>query len=92
MNIKQVMAIVVVVLLFCSVATAANVKADEVKYEVTISVTYNAVTIEEANKIIADALERHKTACNVNVSTKKGPSNEGNLITWGSITPYIQAQ
>ena len=90
MKLVKLLAILVVCGLFQTAwATEANVKADVVKYEVTISVTYNALTIEEANKVIADSLDRHKTACKVNVSAKKAGNLEaGQIITWGSATPY----
>lgn len=41
------------------------------RYEVTITVVYNALSIEDAAKISADAIERHKTACKTRVVMKK---------------------
>ena len=71
--IKKV-ALLIIILLFASVTCIASEakKEDEVKYEVTISVTYNAVSIAEANKISSEAIEMHKTACKTKVSIEKG--------------------
>lgn len=44
---------------------------EEVKYEITIEVTYNSTSPEEANKIINDAVLRYKDACKVRVSSEK---------------------
>lgn len=48
-----------------------------VKWEVTISVTYNAVTEEEAAKIVTAAMKTHETACRAKVAvTKVDAENE----------------
>ena len=43
----------------------------EVKYEVKIAVTYNAVSIKDADHIVANAIREHQDACDVKVVTKK---------------------
>lgn len=52
-----------------AISTAAI--ADDTKYEVTIKVVYNAVSIEEANAIMSKATEQHKSACKTEVAAKK---------------------
>lgn len=47
----------------------------KVKYAVTINIAYNALSIAEANKIVADALEKHKEACKVDVKIEKAGNN-----------------
>jgi uncharacterized protein YdaL len=44
---------------------------DSVKYEVTISVVYNAVGPVEASRIARVAMIDHKEACKVDVQVKK---------------------
>lgn len=68
---KLIVAIVVLLALAIGLKVAYATDEPETKYEVTISVTYNAVGIEEANKIIADVLERHKAACKSEAKAKK---------------------
>jgi len=59
-------------------------KKEEVKYEVTINVVYNALAIKEANKIVTDSLERHKTACKSEAFAKKTPDESVRIIgMWG---------
>ena len=66
-------------------ATDSREKAAEVKYKVTISVTYNAVSIAEAGKMIADSLEQHKTACVNKASTEKvGINNSSTFVVYAN--------
>lgn len=85
---KLIVAIVVLMALAIGLKAAYAADDPETKYEVTISVTYNAVSIEEANKIIADALERHKTACKTDVKAKKVGDDGYFTIDAGGNSPY----
>jgi ABC-type proline/glycine betaine transport system substrate-binding protein len=65
--------------------TAVSCSAEEVKYEVSITVVYNAVSAEEANQIAEDVLTRHKTACKNKVEIKKvirGGVGTGNTLIY----------
>ena len=85
---KFIVAIVVLMALAIGLKAAYAADEPETKYEVTISVTYNAVSIEEANKIIADALERHKTSCKTDVKAKKvGDTLDISYDTWSVMIP-----
>jgi len=82
--------VAIVVLLALPIGLKATYAADEpeTEYEVTISVTYNAVSIEEANKIISDVLERHKTACKTEARAKKvGDTPDISCGTWSVMIP-----
>ena len=65
---------------FSEAANLTNGKkaeAEETKYEVTVSITYNALPTVEAARLIRSIMERHKGACRVNVESKKvGQSGE----------------
>ena len=50
----------------------AGDKDKKVEYAVTINITYNALSIADANKIVGDILEKHQDACKVNVEINKG--------------------
>jgi len=54
-----------------SSTSADDTKKSLVKYEVKITVTYNALSIEDAGKVVAQAMRDHQEACSVNVTTKK---------------------
>ena len=61
---------IITILSLCSMSSAEE-KKDNTRYEVTISVTYNAVSPSEATRIISDAQVRHKDACSVSIKSKK---------------------
>ena len=48
-------------------ATITAEEVDEQKYEVKLSIIFNAVNAEEAHKIISDAVDRYKEACKVDI-------------------------
>ena len=60
-----------IIVLSLLLAFSAQSFADEIKYKVTIEVTYNAVSIEKANEVMADAIAEHKTACKTKVKAEK---------------------
>jgi hypothetical protein len=62
----------IVLLSTSAIATEEKVEEVPVKYEVTIDVTYNAVTADEAAKIQRAALIAHKDACKVEIKSAKG--------------------
>jgi len=62
----------IVLLSTSAIATEEKAKEEPVKYEVTIAVTYNAVTAEEAAKIQKAALIAHKDACKVEIKSVRG--------------------
>ena len=64
-------------LILIGTATAAD-------YKVTISVTYNAVSAEEAAKIALEVLKKHETACKTNVKIKKNNYDNTVLIFDGA--------
>jgi hypothetical protein len=70
---KLFLALTMFIVLLSTSAVATEEKAEEVpvKYEVTIAVTYNAVTADEAAKIQRAALMTHKDACSVEVKSTK---------------------
>ena len=59
--------------------SADDTKKSLVRYEVKITVTYNALSIEDAGKVVAQAMRDHQKACSVKVVTKKVG---GLLTTW----------
>ena len=77
--IKKVALLIVILLLASITCIASEKKEDEVKYEVTISVTYNAVSIAEATRISSEAIERHKTACKTRINIAKGDNFTGSI-------------
>jgi hypothetical protein len=82
---KLFLALTMFIVLLSTSAVATEEKAEEpVKYEVTIAVTYNAVTADEAAKIQRAALMTHKDACSVEVKSTKAVS--GFFFTIGSTT------
>lgn len=62
--------IVLLAVLFASTAFAAETDK-EPRYQVDISITYNAETAEDAARIAADVLQAHKKACTGKVVIKK---------------------
>jgi len=72
---KQFIMIVVILL------TGAIAMADEVKYEVTIEVVYNALDKRDVSRVVEDAMIEHEKACKVVVTSKKvEESNETDVI------------
>jgi len=69
------------VFLFCFTgASAVADEQDEQKtpmYRVTISVTYNAVSGDDAVRIAREAVKTHEGACDVDVRIKKGQEPGG---------------
>ena len=61
---------VILVLFVILLASVAYAEEKEVKYQVTIKVTYNAISIVKAQAIILDALNRYNDACETKVSAK----------------------
>ena len=57
----------------------ASVASSEppVKYEVTFTVRYNAVTVERASEIAREVMTKYQDACNVDVKSVK---NNGSLL------------
>ena len=49
----------------------AEKEKDEVKYEVTIKIVYNAITATEVEDLIAPILKRHKDSCKTEVVVRK---------------------
>lgn len=49
--------------------------AEDAKYEVTISITYNAVSPSRAAEIISIAQNQHRNACKVEIKSKKVSSD-----------------
>ena len=68
-----------IIVLSLLLAFSAQSFADEIKYKVTIEVTYNAVSIEKANEVMTDAITKHKTACKTKVKAEK--INNYNFVT-----------
>lgn len=42
------------------------------KYKVEITIVYNALSSDEAGKMVRDVLEKHQKACSVDVKVKRG--------------------
>ena len=53
--------------------------AEEQMYEVTIEIKYNAITQAEADKVIADAIERHQAPCKIEITKSKAGSGLTNI-------------
>jgi len=62
--------IIALVLAFTVIPISAKDKK-EPKYEVKISVVYNAVSIKDADRITANARREHVDACKVEITSKK---------------------
>jgi len=60
-----------IIAIFIVLLCATFAVAEDVKYEVKLKVTYNAVTPERADEIIGDAMRRHKDACKVEIGLEK---------------------
>ena len=71
-------------LLLVGSTIGAEDKKAEVKYEVKITVTYNALSIKEADRVIGNALRNHQDACDVKVVSKK--VNNNGFITFASVS------
>ena len=69
---------------FSSIAEETEEVA-KITYEVTISVTYNAVSLEEANRIMAKANAEHQGACRVEIGCEKN----GGDLSIGEATTYV---
>lgn len=52
-------------------STSVAKEEKKVNYKVTIEVTYNAVSVEEATKIHNEIIHKHKNACKCRVVTSK---------------------
>jgi len=61
-------------------------KAKPVTYEVTINITYNAVSPEKAVELVKEMTDRHSPACKVDVRVKKGGNDE--ILVINSDTVY----
>ena len=72
--------------MFLVYITASVVLAEEkeVKYAVTISVTYNAISIADATEIACDAMLLHQEACKNEIKIKKVNNQEINMSISGS--------
>lgn len=59
-----------------------NIDKPEVKYRLTITVVYNSLSPQEANKIHAAVLTQHEDACKVETVTKNISSNDPTIRSW----------
>lgn len=64
-----------IVMFLSLMACAAEPKKDETQYQVNIEIQYNSVSVDEAQKIIAQALKEHSKACTVDAKAKKVDSS-----------------
>lgn len=64
-------AIAVAVALMLLLCTIANADSEAQKFEVTFTVTYNAISLEDAAKKEKEFREQFKDACKVDISIKK---------------------
>ena len=66
-------------------------KEPDVKYEVTISIKYNAISPEQADKITSDARRRYGDACKFEINIVKADENNYNLYIGDAIgvTPTL---
>ena len=79
--------LIAVVLLIGGALNANAIDANKpfpVKYEVTISVTWNAVTAEKVAELIALTTKEHEEACSVKVVVKK--NGQRNTISLDSLS------
>jgi hypothetical protein len=70
--------LVALAFLLCSSFTFAGDKP--VKYEVEFSGKYNAVSIEQAQKIVGELIKQHQSACKMRVVIQKPTDNLTNLL------------
>ena len=77
---KLFIILITVCLLLVGSTIGAEDKKAEVKYEVKITVTYNALSIKDADRVTGNALRNHQDACDVKVVTKKVSSNDGYIM------------
>lgn len=59
-----------------------NIDKPEVKYKLTITVVYNSLSPQEANKIHTDALMRYGDACKMEIVTKNISLNDSTVRSW----------
>ena len=81
---KLFIILIAVCFLLVGSTIGAEDKKPEVKYEVKITVTYNALSIKEADRVIGNALRNHQDACDVKVVSKK--VNTNGFITFASVS------
>lgn len=71
----------IVVLMLMTSLAYAEVKQEPQKFEVKYTITYNAITLDEAAKKEKDIKKKYKDACKVEIKLEK-PCSEGTLLIW----------
>lgn len=74
---KKILVICIILMIMVAPAIGGEDK-EEVSYEVTINVTWNAVSSEKAVELVAQILKKHEDACSVKVTVKKN-GNGGSI-------------
>jgi hypothetical protein len=67
---KRVIILVLCLVFFIPLGYTEDTE-DPAKYEVVLIVTYNALSISEATKIVSAAMKRHQNACRVKLNISK---------------------
>jgi hypothetical protein len=76
---KKIIALITLAIV-ASILTPAWAEDDGVKYKVTIEVTYDELSPEDAGKIMSEASSRYKGASSVSIKKTKSPSQSS--IFW----------
>jgi len=86
---KALLAAIVLLLVVIPTSVGHSAKEEPVKYQVSITITYNAVTAEEAARLTKEMTEEHGSACSVKIVTTKNGSSSGMLVIGNSDNSYI---
>ena len=80
---KKVIVVCLFVMVFNMLAFG-EVSQDPEKFQITYKVTYNAITLGEAEKIEMQIKKNHRDACNVRIDVDDTTTDYGSIITFGS--------
>ena len=84
-NLITTLLIIVLLIPFVSHITADTSKDQPKKFEVTFTVTYNAITLEAAAEKEKDFRKRYIDACNVDVTIKEVSGMTFSTLQWQTI-------
>ncbi len=86
---KKVLLVVVLLVCFVVSSVYAELKKEAQKFKVIYSITYNAVTMEEAARLEKTIREKFEDACSLDISTKSIDSDTQIIRYW---SPSVTAR
>ena len=89
---KLLILLIIIPFLTLGSSYGAEEAKPEVKYELTITVTYNSLNVEDTNKIIVDALTRYGDACKTSVRASRNTSRNNNCTSTANIVDWVIAK